>query len=101
MEIAPRERPPFETVEVTVSHVAGNIYQIRGEGGNIGMSVGEDGIVLIDDQFAPLTEKILAAIRSVSAPGSIRSASTKIAMSPVSTWSPRSWTSNVNWSGPV
>lgn len=66
MDIAPRERPPFETVEVTVSQVAGNIYQIRGEGGNIGMSVGEDGIILIDDQFAPLTEKILAAIRSVS-----------------------------------
>jgi glyoxylase-like metal-dependent hydrolase (beta-lactamase superfamily II) len=64
--IEPRERPPFETVEVTISHVAGNIYQIRGEGGNIGMSVGEDGIILIDDQFAPLSTKILAAIRTVS-----------------------------------
>lgn len=62
----PRQRPPFETVEVTISHVAGHIYQIRGEGGNIGMSVGEDGIILIDDQFAPLTKKIMAAIRSVS-----------------------------------
>jgi cyclase len=66
MEIAPRERPPFETVDVSISQVAGHIYQIRGEGGNIGMSVGEDGIILIDDQFAPLTEKILAAIRTVS-----------------------------------
>ncbi len=59
-------RPPWDTVDVTIHHVAGGIYQIRGEGGNIGMSVGEDGIVLIDDQFAPLSEKIMAAIRSVS-----------------------------------
>lgn len=64
--VEPRERPPFDTVEVTISRVAGHIYQIRGEGGNIGMSVGEDGIILIDDQFAPLTDKIMAAIRSVS-----------------------------------
>jgi len=64
--VGDRERPPFETVDVTISRIAGNIYQIRGEGGNIGMSVGEDGIVLIDDQFAPLSDKILAAIRSVS-----------------------------------
>jgi len=66
LEVQPRERPPFETVDVTIHHVAGGIYQIRGEGGNIGMSVGADGIILIDDQFAPLTDKIMAAIRSVS-----------------------------------
>jgi glyoxylase-like metal-dependent hydrolase (beta-lactamase superfamily II) len=66
LEVEPRERPPFETVDVTIHPVAGNIYQIRGEGGNIGMSVGADGIILIDDQFAPLTDKIMAAIRSVS-----------------------------------
>lgn len=59
-------RPDWDTVDVTIHHVAGSVYQIRGEGGNIGMSVGEDGIVLIDDQFAPLSEKIMAAIRSVS-----------------------------------
>ena len=59
-------RPEWDTVDVTIHHVAGGIYQIRGEGGNIGMSVGEDGIILIDDQFAPLSEKIMAAIRSVS-----------------------------------
>jgi cyclase len=59
-------RPDWDTVDVTIDHVAGSVYQIRGEGGNIGMSVGEDGIILIDDQFAPLSEKIMAAIRSVS-----------------------------------
>jgi len=61
-----RERPPWETVEITTHHVAGNIYYLEGEGGNIGLSVGEDGIIIIDDQFAPLTEKILAAIRTIS-----------------------------------
>jgi len=59
-------RPAFDSVDVSIHHVAGNIYQIRGEGGNIGMSVGDDGIILIDDQFAPLTDKIMAAVRSVS-----------------------------------
>ncbi len=41
------------------------IYMITGEGGNIGLFFGEEGTFLIDDQFAPLTEKILEAIKSV------------------------------------
>ena len=41
------------------------IYMIAGKGGNIGLFIGEDGTFLIDDQFAPLTEKIIAAIKSV------------------------------------
>ena len=41
------------------------IYMIKGEGGNIGFFTGEGGTFLIDDQFAPLTEKIVAAIKSV------------------------------------
>ena len=41
------------------------IYMIAGEGGNIGLFIGEDGTFLIDDQFAPLTEKIVKAIKSV------------------------------------
>jgi glyoxylase-like metal-dependent hydrolase (beta-lactamase superfamily II) len=41
------------------------IYMIKGEGGNIGIFTGKDGTFLIDDQFAPLTEKIVAAIKSV------------------------------------
>ncbi len=64
--LPPRERAPFDTVEIEVHHVAGNIYYLSGEGGNIGVSVGEDGIIMVDDQFAPLSEKILAAIRSIS-----------------------------------
>lgn len=43
-----------------------NIYMLEGRGGNIGLSVGEDGIVMIDSQFATLSEKILAAIKKLS-----------------------------------
>ncbi len=56
----------FDNVEVVAHHVAGSIYYLAGAGGNIGISVGEDGIVMIDDQFAPLTDKIVAAIRGIS-----------------------------------
>jgi glyoxylase-like metal-dependent hydrolase (beta-lactamase superfamily II) len=45
--------------------VTEQIYMIAGEGGNIGVFIGEDGTFLIDDQFAPLTEKIVEAIKSV------------------------------------
>jgi cyclase len=61
-----RERAPFETVDVEIHHVAGSFYYLSGEGGNIGLSIGEDGIIMVDDQFAPLSEKIFAAIRTVS-----------------------------------
>ena len=45
--------------------VADNIFMLDGEGGNIGLFIGKDGTFLIDDQFAPLTQKILAAIELV------------------------------------
>lgn len=51
----------LETVPVT-----DGIYMIAGEGGNIGVFVGEDGTFMIDDQFAPVTDNILDAVREVS-----------------------------------
>jgi len=51
----------FSKVEMKVTKVAGNIYMLEGAGGNIGASVGEDGIVVVDDQYAPLADKIRAA----------------------------------------
>ncbi|MDG2107983.1 MAG: MBL fold metallo-hydrolase [Woeseiaceae bacterium] len=56
----------FSQVEITTHRLADNLYYLKGAGGNIGMLVGEDGVFLIDDQFAPLTEKILAAISAVT-----------------------------------
>ncbi len=59
-------QPDFRDIEIIPHHVAGNFYYLEGRGGNIGVSVGEDGVVMIDDQFAPLTGKILEAIRSLN-----------------------------------
>ena len=53
-------------VEMVVHPVAGNVSYIEGNGGNIGLFTGPDGVFLIDDQFAPLTDKIVAAIGRVS-----------------------------------
>ena len=56
----------FSNVEVKAEKVAGNVYMLTGAGGNIGVSVGGDGLVVIDDQFAPLVPKIEAALRAIS-----------------------------------
>lgn len=53
----------FAQVQITRVAVTDNISMLQGSGGNIGLFIGEDGTFLIDDQFAPLTEKILAAIK--------------------------------------
>ena len=55
----------FSKVQVKVTLVAGNIYLLEGAGGNIAASVGDDGIVLVDDEFAPLAPKIAAALKSL------------------------------------
>jgi cyclase len=52
-------------VKITPVPVTKQIYMITGDGGNIGLFIGGDGTFLIDDQFAPLTEKIVEAIKSV------------------------------------
>lgn len=56
----------FDAVEIKVHHVAGQVYYIEGLGGNIGLFIGDDGVFLIDDQFAALTDRIVAAIRTLS-----------------------------------
>jgi cyclase len=55
----------YSKVQIKTTKVSGNIYMLEGEGGNIAASVGEDGIVIVDDQFAPLAEKIQAALKSL------------------------------------
>ncbi len=52
----------FSGVEIKTTPVAGKIYMLEGRGGNIGVSVGSDGILIVDDQFAPLADKIKAAL---------------------------------------
>jgi cyclase len=61
----------FSKVEIKVIPVSKNIYMLEGSGGNIGVSVGDDGILIVDDQFAPLAEKIEAALKSLN-PGKLK-----------------------------
>lgn len=55
----------FSQVQVKASPVAGKIHMLVGAGGNIGVSVGSDGLLIVDDQFAPLAEKIRAALKGL------------------------------------
>jgi len=56
----------FSKVQIKVTKVAGTVYMLEGAGGNIGVSVGEDGVVLVDDQFAPLAPKIREAVKGIT-----------------------------------
>ena len=56
----------LENVEITTIPVADGIYMLKGEGGNIGVLAGEDGVFLIDDQYAVLSDKIIAAVKEIS-----------------------------------
>ena len=66
-----RAQQDFSKVQMKATKVAGNIYMIEGAGGNIGVSAGADGILIVDDQFAPLADKIRAALKEIN-PGQLR-----------------------------
>ncbi len=61
----------FDSVELKTTAVGGSVHAIFGRGGNIGVSAGEDGVFLIDDQFAPLTDKIKTQVAALGA-GEVR-----------------------------
>src|SRR5438128_3679470 len=63
---APSQDQDYSKVEIKVQKVADGVYILQGAGGNIGASVGDDGIVMIDDQFAPLAPKIQAALKGIA-----------------------------------
>ena len=56
----------FSKVTIKSTPVAGKIHMLEGAGGNIGVSVGSDGLLIVDDQFAPLADKIRAALKGLS-----------------------------------
>ena len=63
-----RHRPQqtdWSKVQIKATKVAGNVYMLEGAGGNIGVSVGPDGILIVDDQFAPLADKIKASLQTL------------------------------------
>jgi cyclase len=59
-------QPDFSKVEIKTTKIAGNFYTLEGQGGAIGVLAGPDGVLMVDSQFAPLTEKIVAAIKQIS-----------------------------------
>lgn len=56
----------FSDVQIQTSQLTDHVYMLTGAGGNIGLSAGEDGVFIIDDQFSPLHDKIIAAIAEIS-----------------------------------
>jgi glyoxylase-like metal-dependent hydrolase (beta-lactamase superfamily II) len=56
----------WDAVEIETTPLAPGLYMLTGRGGNLAISIGDDGIFLVDDQYAPLTERIVAAIRELS-----------------------------------
>jgi cyclase len=65
------QEPDLSKVEIKTEKAAGSVYVLFGAGGNIGVSAGPDGVLIVDDQFVPLAEKIRAAIKPLS-PGQLR-----------------------------
>lgn len=59
------QQTDYSKVEIKATKISGNVYMLEGSGGNIGVSVGEDGILIVDDQFAPLADKIKAALKQL------------------------------------
>jgi len=67
----PGQDQDWDKVKIKSIKVTNGIHMLMGKGGNIGVSAGKDGVFLIDDQFAPLTERIKAAVADIN-PGPIR-----------------------------
>lgn len=56
----------YDTVQVRATHLSKGVYMLTGVGGNIGLSIGNDGAFLVDDQYTQLSEKIIAAVRQLT-----------------------------------
>jgi glyoxylase-like metal-dependent hydrolase (beta-lactamase superfamily II) len=60
------QSPDWDAIEIKTTDLGDGVYMLEGRGGNIGVSVGDDGVFIIDDQFAPLAPKIVAAISAIT-----------------------------------
>ena len=58
--------PDMSQVQIKTTKIAGNFYTLEGQGGTIGVLAGPDGVLMVDSQFAPLGDKIVAAIKQIS-----------------------------------
>jgi len=66
MPLAASAQQDFSKVEITITKLAEGLHVLFGAGGNIGVSSGKDGVFVIDDQYAPMTAKIRAAVAGIS-----------------------------------
>jgi cyclase len=62
----------YSKIEIKTNKIANNFYTLDGNGGTIGVLTGPDGAFMVDSQFAPLTEKIVAAVKQIQPDGRIR-----------------------------
>ncbi len=60
------QQQDFSKVEIKTTKIGGNFYMLEGQGGAIGVLPGPDGVFMVDTQFAPLGDKIVAAIKAIS-----------------------------------
>src|SRR5262245_57382658 len=60
------QQPDMSQVQIKTTKIAGNFYTLEGQGGTIGVLSGPDGVLMVDAQFAPLSDKIVAAIKQIS-----------------------------------
>src|SRR5215208_595846 len=58
--------PDFTKVEIKITGLGDNVHMLEGQGGNVTVAVAKDGIIMVDGQYAPLHDKITAAIATVS-----------------------------------
>ncbi|MDN3653848.1 MBL fold metallo-hydrolase [Thalassotalea ponticola] len=65
LSVSAHSATDFDQVEISTNKVADNVYMLQGMGGNIGLLATDDGFVLVDDQFAPLADKIEAAMKDI------------------------------------
>ena len=61
----------LDTVKIRPFKVAENLYMLTGSGGNIGVMIGKEGVLMVDDQYAPLSDKIKAVVKKLD-PGEIK-----------------------------
>jgi len=61
-----QQQPDWDKIQIKTTDLGNKTYMLEGQGGNITLAVGTDGIIMVDTQFAPLSDKIKAAIRAIS-----------------------------------
>ena len=59
-------QPDFSKVQVKTTKISDNFYTLEGQGGMVGVLVGPDGVFMVDSQFAPMSEKLMAAIKQIT-----------------------------------